>query len=286
MSDLTVSTSADRREVHIARRGGNHILTHRIPADERPTIHPIIAPDGIGVLTEDRPSHHPWQRGLYTGFNLVNGVGFWRDEPQDGSFAPHLLGTPVISNGVASWSLENLWSHPDGTPMLTETQRWSLRADAQTYIIDLEWRLTAMIDIEIGRFMAGGLFLRMPYAPDRGAWARNSERMENAAAEKQRARWTAVWMPIVGRSDCAGMAIMDHPSNPAYPTTWRVDSEYGISPSRVIAESWAIAAGAHEAYRYRVFTFCGEPKDSDIEAVWSDFAETHATSTAALTAVD
>jgi hypothetical protein len=271
MTSLNLIREDDDRVLRIERGNGQPVLTHRIPPDARPHMHPIIAPDGKGVLTEDRPSHHPWQQGLYTGFNLVNGIGFWRNEQKDGSFAPRLEGTPELYGNTLRWSLVNPWRHPDGSPMLTERQGWTLTVADDHYVLDLDWALRADINIEIGQFMAGGLFLRMPYAKESGAYAVNSDGLENASAEKQRARWVAVSMPIEGRSDWAGMAIMDHPSNPAHPSTWRVDNEFGISPSRVIAGSWTIARGDTDKYRYRVFAFCGKPVRETIESAWRGF---------------
>ncbi len=156
--------------------------------------------------------------------------------------------------------------------MIQETQAWALSATPLSYTIDIDWRLKAEIDIEIGQFMAGGLFLRMPYTPEGGAAALNSEGQQNDDAEKQRARWTAVAMPLDGRSDWAGMAIMDHPSNPMHPTTWRVDGEFGISPSRVIAGSWKIPKGSTDGYRFRVYVFCGPIDAKAIEASWREFS--------------
>ncbi|KKB12397.1 hypothetical protein VE25_07550 [Devosia geojensis] len=273
MSEITITVSQDRENLVIARGNGQEVLVHRIPAAARPTIHPIVAPDGNGILTEDRPGHHPWQRGLYTGFNLVNGVGFWRDEPQDGDFAPRLLGEPVASGNTARWTIANRWTHPDGTPLIDEVQGWSLAVENELYVFDLTWTLNALEDVVIGQFMAGGLFLRMPWTPEKGARALNSNGLADKDGEKQRADWQSVWMPIDGRSDGAGMAIMDHPSNPAHPTTWRVDNEFGISPSRVIAESWKIESGSAETYRFRVLTFTGPIVPDDIQRVWKDFAE-------------
>jgi hypothetical protein len=271
MSSLQFTQTPDGQTLRIDRSDGRPVLTHHFSATARPHMHPIVAPDGVGVLTQDKPAHHPWQQGLYTGFNLVNGIGFWRNETKDGTFAPRLERTPEAAGEKLKWSLVNPWSHPDGSLMLTERQGWTLGVTHESYTLDLDWRLGAEIDIEIGQFMAGGLFLRMPYDPALGAVAVNSEGQESAAAEKQRARWVAVAMPIEGREDWAGMAIMDHPSNPAHPTTWRVDNEFGISPSRVIAGSWKIARGTVDSYRYRVFAFTGRPDNEHIEAAWRDF---------------
>ena len=273
---LTAETTADNQAVHVSRADGTPLLTHRIAPGQRPFIHPLHAPDGNGVYTQDRPAHHPWQRGLYTGFNLVNGIGFWRDRPEDGTFDPRLAAGPDVIGSSVRWSIDNAWNAPDGTPLIAERQDWALVDQGQTCDLELAWSLTARIDVEIGQFMAGGLFLRMPWSAETGGIAVNSENQRNADAERQRARWVAVSMPIAGRQDWGGIAIMDHPGNPAHPVTWRVDNELGVSPSRVIAESWSIPAGATERYQYRLHVFSGPVDPHRLDERWRRFAAGHA----------
>lgn len=76
---LRAEVSVDRKAVDIRRGDGSPVLTHRIAVGQRPSIHPLHAPVGDGILTEDTPGHHPWQHELYTGFNLVNCIGFWKE---------------------------------------------------------------------------------------------------------------------------------------------------------------------------------------------------------------
>lgn len=269
---LAVEASENNQVIHIRRERGAPLLTHRLHAGQRPSIHPIVAPDGNGVLTEDAPSHHPWQHGLYTGFNLVNGIGFWKEAPEDGTFDPSLVEAPAVSGNSVRWALETAWTAPDRTVVISERQNWTLTDEGAAFDLDLDWTLHAGIDIEIGQYMAGGLFLRMPYRAEIGGEAINSEGLRNGDAEKQRARWVAVTMPIASRSDRAGMAIMDHPANPAHPVTWRVDNELGISPSRCIAETWSIPAGTADRYRYRIHVFCGAVDPATLDARWHTFA--------------
>lgn len=56
-------TAADKIEV---RREGAPapLLVQNTTADIRPYIHPLMAPDGNGVLTQFRPNHHIHQTGL------------------------------------------------------------------------------------------------------------------------------------------------------------------------------------------------------------------------------
>jgi hypothetical protein len=271
-SRILANVTGNGAAVHVSRADGTPLLTHRIAPGERPSIHPLHAPDGNGIYTQDRPAHHPWQRGLYTGFNLVNGIGFWRDRPEDGTFDPRLAAGPEVGGSSVRWSIDNAWNAPDGTRLIAERQDWVLVDHGKTYDLELAWSLTARIDVEIGQFMAGGLFLRMPWSAETGGVAVNSEQQYNADAERRRARWVAVSMPVAGRQDWGGIAMMDHPGNPAHPVTWRVDNELGISPSRVIAERWTIPAGATERYRYRLHVFSGTVDPGVLEERWRQFA--------------
>lgn len=83
----------------------------------------------------------------------------------------------------------------------------------------MAWSLRAAVDVEIGQYIAGGLFLRMTYAEATDRVAVNSEGQRNGEAEKQRALWVAVSMPIAGLAEWGGVAIMDHSDNPALPLT-------------------------------------------------------------------
>ena len=43
------------------------LLTQNAAPDSRPYLHPLVAPDGKGVLTEFSPAHHRHQTGIYWG---------------------------------------------------------------------------------------------------------------------------------------------------------------------------------------------------------------------------
>ena len=69
----------------IVQINGKAILTQVAKLDFRPYIHPIIAPDGKGELTEYSPGHHKHQTGLYWAFARVNGRKYFHN-PGDGHF--------------------------------------------------------------------------------------------------------------------------------------------------------------------------------------------------------
>ena len=255
------------------------LVTQCAVADHRPYIHPIRAPDGVGELTENQPGHHLWQHGLYVGLNDVNGVGFWTEgmndsRERDGTFHPHPLAPPIVTGNRAEWDVITDWRYPDGKPMLTETQTWSLEDRGDSLALDLTWELRAATDLRFGQYSYGGLFLRMPWRADTGGDLLTSEgAAKTDAAEGRRARWIALAMPIPERaSGSAGIALLDHPSNPEHPAPWRVDNSFGIAPSRCIAGEWHLACETTSLSRYRVYVYVGGISRDAVEAEWRQFA--------------
>src|SRR5262249_57181198 len=55
------------------------ILAFNAPEDGRPYIHPLLAPDGKGELTEFSPAHHKHQTGIYFGFLKVNSRDYFHN---------------------------------------------------------------------------------------------------------------------------------------------------------------------------------------------------------------
>ncbi len=252
------------------------VLVQEAPELGRPYIHPLHAPKGSGILTENAPGHHPWQHGLYVGLNDVNGIGFWTeglggDREKDGLFACSELSDPAQSGGRIQWEVQCQWSAPDGVPLLLEQQKWSMVRREGAYELDLCWTLTADMDIRFGKYDYGGLFLRMPYRNERGGEVSTSEGLAFPEAEGERARWVAVWMPIEGEENGGGIAILDHDQNPEHPVPWRVDGQLGISPSRCIVGAWNLTEGTSSTNKYRIVAFSDKINTADLSRRWEHF---------------
>ena len=282
MSDSTPVLRVDSQpgSVRVFREGAvDPILVQNAEQDKRPYIHPIISPGGSGAVTENAPSHHLWQHGLYIGLNDVNGVGFWmeglREEAaaSDGTFHPRILGAPNADGNRASWSIGTEYRDPEGQPMLEETQDWTLTDLGERYELDLVWTLRANTPLTFGQYDYGGLFLRMPFRKESGGTAVNSEGQAGADTEGQRARWVASQMPIAGSPSDVLVAVMDHPANLEYPVPWRVDHELGIGPSACIAGAWQLDTGEERQFRHRVAIFAAPVEATAIEEVWKSFSQ-------------
>ncbi|WP_373495133.1 DUF6807 family protein [Aquiflexum sp.] len=246
------------------------ILTQIAKQNERPYIHPLITPDGNGVMTEYRPSHHPHQTGIYWGLKKVNGRDYfmnWKDDYWRGVSATVLEdeGTQVKWQTVYDMLDEN------GKTILVETQDWTMQHFDGQYVLDLQWTGEAKSDVLMEKFYVGGLFVRMPWVKETVGEIISASGLRNLELEGQRSIWSDIGIKLDGREDFAHIAIFDHPENKAFPTPWRVDNEMGMGPSRQILGDWKIAEGEKEVIRYRLLVYTGKMDKGMLTDIWKDF---------------
>jgi len=254
------------------RRGDKSpILVFHFPSDGRPYTHPIVAPDGRGVMTEFSPKHHPHQTGLYVGFLKVNGRDYFHNRGAD-AYRRVEFKRPAIEGRKAKWSVVYDWLAADGSSVLEETQRWTFEDFGDHYTLDLDWIGRATPDVTFAKHEYGGLFLRMPWTAKTGGDAVNSEGLSNRSAEGQKARWVDVGVPLAGRKDRVHVAILDHPSNPKHPVTWRVDDQLGVGPALSRSGDWSIPGGGHTRLRYRLLFNTGDMDVKRVETEWKAYA--------------
>lgn len=277
-SVLCLKHDEDTGTISVFRAGDSEpLLVQNAPADIRPYIHPIVAPDGKGILTEYRPSHHIHQTGIYWGLKMVNGRDYFMEccrDPHSNSEYVRRVGAEVVKSDGQQVTWRTVYDLLDenGNTTLTETQTWSMQEVDGKYILDLLWEGHAEMDVTVGKFYVGGLFIRMPWHKGISGQAVNASGQRNGDAETQRAIWTDVGMEIEGRSDDAHIAVFDHPQNNGFPTAWRVDSQLGIGPSRQIREDWALKEGETEVFRYRLLVYTGDLEASELTREWTEFA--------------
>ncbi|GAB3946868.1 hypothetical protein GCM10028805_18110 [Spirosoma harenae] len=246
------------------------ILTQVAKSDFRPYLHPIVSPDGKGILTEYSPGHHKHQTGLYWGFTRVNGRDYFH-HPQ-GDYWRRVSAKVVESKGkTVKWQTVYDLLDSTGKAVMTETQNWSMREQNGKYVLDLEWNGDAHTDITIGKYDYGGLFLRMPWKEGIPGEVVNAARQRNEKAEGQSAPWVDVGMQVEGRTDLAHIAIFDHSQNRNYPTPWRVDSQLGIGPARARKGDWSIKKGATEILKHQIVVYTGKLNDVEMTKMYGEF---------------
>ena len=271
-TELSVRHDAEAGTIEVFVEGSTEpVVTQHARAGDRPYIHPIIAPDGNGVLTQYRPEHHPHQTGLYWGLKELNGRDYfmqWRDE-----YYRRVSAHVVRKRGPhVRWQTVYDLLGADGRPILTETQNWTMQQREDVIMLDLEWTGEALADVMLEQFYVGGLFLRMPWHPGADGDVANASGLRNGDAEGQRAIWTDVGVEIDGRTDHGHIAIFDHPDNEAFPVPWRVDNELGVGPSRQILGSWGLDEGERTTIRYRLLVYTGARDPEELTRRWTQYA--------------
>jgi hypothetical protein len=263
--------SEDDRFVVVRKKGDLPLVVQVARKDFRPYLHPVLAPDGKGVLTEFSPSHHKHQTGLYWGFTRVNGRDYFHNPGGD---YWQLRDRRALDAGEtqASWQTVYHLLGADKQPILVETQTWTLTDGDRQYTLDLKWEGKAEVDVIFGKYDYGGLFLRMPWTSKTSGEAVTSEGQKNAQAEGKRARWVDVGMPIAGRDDWGHIVIMDHPKNDGHPLPWRVDGQLGVGPCRARLGEWTLPQGQTVTIRCRFLVYTGMTDPARVEAVWKEFA--------------
>jgi hypothetical protein len=268
-------TFEDRGDSLAVYREGDDVplVVQRNESGARPCLHPLMAPDLDGALTEFMPDHHHHQTGVYFGLPEVNGRSYFHTTRQ-GHFAR--VGRFALkgrNDGVGRWQVCDQWLGERG-PLATETQAWRLTDHGDWYLLDLDWSLQAHEDVTVAQYDYGGLFLRMPWRAEGGGHAVNSEGQQDGACEGQRARWVDVGVPVPGRSDgkLGHIALLDHPGNDGHPEPFRVDDQFGFGPCRARLGEWKIPRSKTATAKFRLVVYLGDFDAARVEAQWQEFA--------------
>ena len=263
-----------------------HVLTYRCTPGLRPYVHPLWAPGGGPCLTQDRPTDHPWQHGIFVGLHGVNGVDFWvehRARPEvRGEVRCVAIADLRADEWTASWTALNEWRGPDGDLILEEGHTLSVRRPETPdgYEVDFTWALTGAVPVTIAQDAYGGLSIRLIYHPRHTHL--NARRQNGRACAEQRAAWCDVSAPFDGAPDWMaedllagawnGVAVLDHPSNATFPTPWRVDRHGLVNPSPSLLGDWHLEPGEDQVFRYRLVVHRGKGIFDHLQQRWEQFA--------------
>tara|TARA_B100000902_G_C27297501_1_gene910880 strand:- start:431 stop:1312 length:882 start_codon:yes stop_codon:yes gene_type:complete len=196
----------------------------------KPCFAPIYTPSGQ-LVTEYRPADHTWHTGLYFGWvhandaNLWGGPWFMESSGQyehvknSHGMQRHDRFTKFKNESAICISEQLTWLDGIDHPIAAETRNYSIESIENGY----RWCISTQIvpkfgDLTLGASRAAGysgLELRMG-PPFSDARHYDSEgRKGHEAIMGQNAKWVAA---SGAQSGC--VAILDHPKNPRYPTSW------------------------------------------------------------------
>jgi len=261
--------------------GGAFFTSYRFSDDEKyPFFFPVNGPSGASV-TSMRNGQFPHHSSLFFSCDMVNGGNFWQEGLERGrivSRGPEILtasGAEVVITDVCDWT------RPGATQPLRDERRITIRARAGGLReIDFDITLTALEDVVIRKTNHSLFSARMDpdLTPQFGGTLVNAEGLKG---EKGTFGKGSPWLACYGargqNDKPEGLAILQHPENPGYPSPW-FTRDYGfLSPTPMYwpedGKSTRLANGESMRLRYRVLVFAGTPESTGIDKHHSDFAE-------------
>jgi hypothetical protein len=301
--ELKVDETAKRVDVTV---GGKPFTSYIWPdAVKKPVLYPVRDAKGTlvtrGWPLDPRPGErvdHPHHVGLWLTYENVNGVDFWNNsdavKPADAPKMGTILHRRIDSaKGGQRGELvtEADWVLHDGTTLLHERTAYTFSGDATTRAIDRETTLTAldrrvtfadakdgMLGLRVARQLelpstkaevftdAAGRKTEVPTLDNTGITGSytTSEGKQGNDAWGTRGRWCLLTGTIGG--DTVTIAILDHPSNPGYPTYWHA-RDYGLFAANPLGQQvfsngrntlgFALEPRQSATFRYRILVVDG-----------------------------
>lgn len=294
-----------RLSVHI---GGELFTAYYFGSDvARPYFHPLMGPTGQAVTrgypmvaapegTEGdgrkHPYDHPHHRGFWVAHGDVNGADHWSEGTGHATMR-HGGFTRLVSGPVYGSFDETVeWLDRDGRPVLLETRRMTFfNVGPEERLFDVSLRFNASAGtVTFGDTKEGGLIAvrvassmdapetKRPDAPGRIVNAYGGT--QEAETWGKRANWCDYSGPV--QAEVVGICMMDHPTNPRYPTHWHVRA-YGLmtvnpfglhdfyKDSDTHRGDWTIPAYESRNFMYRVLIHRGNATEANVRERYHDF---------------
>jgi hypothetical protein len=287
---------------------------------KKPVLFPLRSAKGTvvtrGFPLEPRPGEradHPHQVGAWFTYGDVNGIDFWgysdatpRDEvPQKGTIVHKAVTRTQNGADQGELAVTADWVMPDGSTILKEETLFIFRGTADSRSVDRVTRWVAQdkrivfndtkegaFGIRVARsleqpskepeiFTDGrGRAETVPKLDNTGVTGlyRSSEGKTGDDVWGTRARWMMLTGTV--EREPVTLAILDHPSNPGYPTYWHARG-YGLFAANPFGAAGftngkermnlALEPGRAMAFRHRILVLSGSVPPERIESEYKAF---------------
>jgi hypothetical protein len=260
---------------------GKYFTSYIFSEDEKyPFFYPVNGPLSGGSVTSMRNAEYPHHSSLFFGCDLVNGGNYWQEGLERGRIIS--VNTEIIRQGgdTAIITDECIWSRPGAISPVKDTRKFIITAPSATIIqIDVEIMMEMLIDVTIKKTNHSLFSARM--AADLSV--KNGGTMINAEGllgEPGTFGKGSPWIDFYGKRGTIteGLAIMQHPSNPWYPSPW-FTRDYGfMSPTPMYwpqnGTDTQLKKGTTLLLRYRVIVHGGTHSEADIAGMFEKYRNT------------
>ena len=287
---------------------------------KKPVLYPLRSARGTlvtrGFPLDPRKGErvdHPHHVGLWLNHGDVNGFDFWNNSdaipakqaPKMGTIVHRKILDTKSGADKGELAVETAWMTPDNTQLIKESTRFVFRGGADSRTIDRITTLTAldqkvvfkdnkeaMFGMRVARGLeqpadkpevftdASGKATAVPVLDNTGVTGKyvSSEGKEGDAVWGTRGKWTMLGGKVEGEP--VTIAILDHPSNPGYPTHWHARG-YGLFAANPLGDevfkekpfNLTLEPGKSVTFRYRVLILGGPSTPDRIERESQAFAQ-------------
>ena len=272
----------------------------------KPVLYPIRSLGGAdltrGFPLDPRPGErvdHPHHIGHWFNYGDVNGLDFWNNSDAIPADKKSGYGTIIPSEEIevkelgdrAELTVGMDWIGPDGRILLKEKTKFVFQAEGNKRVIDRISTLTAyglevdmkdnkegMFAIRVARELehpsdkpeiftdANGIATAVPSLNNEGVTGkyRSSEGVEGDDVWGTRGKWVTLSGQIKGEQ--VAISILDHHSNPGFPTYWHARG-YGLFSANPLGQkalsngrealNFKLAEGQSVTFKYRILVHSG-----------------------------
>lgn len=250
---------------------GKYFTSYIFSGDEKyPFFYPVNGPLSGGSVTSMRNGEYPHHSSLFFGCDQVNGGNFWQEGLERGRIIS--VNAEILKEGADTVVIsdECIWSRPGAASPVKDSRKYIVTApSASVRQIDVEITMEMLMDVHIRKTNHSLFSVRMAadLSVKNGGFMVNAE---GESGEKATFGKNSPWMDYFGkRGDIVeGIAILQHPSNPWYPSPW-FTRDYGFfSPTPmywpVNGEETIMKKGEALLLRYRVLVHGGNTEDAGV----------------------
>ena len=259
---------------------GAFFTSYRFAEDEKyPFFFPVNGPSGASV-TSMRNGEFPHHSSLFFGCDQVNGGNYWQEGLERGRIDSEGARIEVAKGPQVVITDRCVWTRPGADAPFRDNRRFTISAPAAGLRqIDVEIALEALTNVVIRKTNHSLFSVRM----DPDLTPRCSGTLVNAEGdlgEKATFGKASAWMDCSGRRGSGaveGLALLQHPSNPWYPSPW-FTRDYGfLSPTPMYwpkdNQATHLAKGETLTLRYRILVHGGDAAQAGVAEQFKAYAQ-------------
>lgn len=277
-AEITAARSGSRIDITV---NGMFFTSYCFASDEKyPYFFPLNGPVSGSSVTSLRNAVYPHHTSLFFGCDLVNGGNYWQEGLERGRIISVNAQIERQGGDTVIISDECIWSRPGARSPVKDLRKYIITSPSPSSTrIDVEIRMVTLTDVHILKTNHSLFSARMAadLSVSNGGVMINAEGLKG---EKETFGKPSPWIDCYGRrsNSLEGLAIIQHPSNPSYPSPW-FTRDYGfISPTPLYwpenGSETFLAGGTSLVLRYRVIVHSGDHIQADIAGSFIEYAKT------------